>query len=76
MFPLFYLAMFSEQKRVRRVALAVVSAIAMGAFFYPLHFIPREKLPAVLTGLALAGLAISVIGGFLLLARHFFERDA
>lgn len=73
--PLFHLAMFSEEKKIRRVALGVIVAVAMGAFFYPLRFIPREKLPAVLTGLAFAALAIAIVGAFLLLARHFFERD-
>jgi hypothetical protein len=71
--PCFQIIVYSQNKGARRAALIVVVLIGIGSFFYPLRFVPREKMGAIFTGLGLAVVALSSVGGFLLLVRRFFE---
>src|SRR6267378_4068084 len=74
--PCFQIIVYSPNKRARRAALIVVVLIGIGSFFYPLRFVPREKMGAIFTGLGLAVVALSTVGGFLLLVRRFFEEGS
>ncbi len=71
--PCFQVIVYSTRKYLRRLALVVVAMIGVTSFFYPLRFVPREKMGAIFGGLTLAAIALSIVGGFLLLARRFFE---
>ena len=73
--PCFRVIFHSQHKAPRRVALATVILIGVGAFFYPLRFVPREKLGDILAGLGFAAIALAATGGCLLWVRHFFEAD-
>jgi uncharacterized membrane-anchored protein len=55
-------------------ALLVLSGI--GAFLYPLRFVPKAKLPEISIGLASAAVALSIIGLLLLGIRRFLNADA
>jgi hypothetical protein len=74
-YPCFRVIVYSRQKRPRRVALGLVAFAGVASFLYPLRFVPKQTLPSLLVGLGCAVLALSVVGGFLLLARRFFERE-
>jgi hypothetical protein len=73
--PCFQTILSSESKPRRRVALGIIIAIGLVSFLYPLRFVPRERLGAILTGLLAAAFALSCVAGCLLLARRYFERD-
>lgn len=73
--PCFRLIVYSDRKWPRRFALGVIVLVGLGAFFYPMRVVPAEKWRAVFTGLVVAGLALSVMAGLLLLLHRFFERD-
>jgi hypothetical protein len=74
-YPCFRVIVYSRQKKPRRVALGLVAFAGIASFLYPLRFVPKQTLPSLLVGLGCAVLALSVVGGFLLLARRFFERE-
>lgn len=75
MLPCFQIIVSSERKYLRRAALSVVTLLGLGAFFYPISVVPQEGMRAVFTGLAVAVVALSVMGGLLLVLHRFFERD-
>jgi hypothetical protein len=73
--PCFRAIVYSQSRRRRFSALVVVGLIGVGSFFYPLRFVPREKYSAIFGGLALAAMALFIVGALLLMARKFFEKD-
>jgi hypothetical protein len=73
--PCFQVIIHSERKGLRRATLATVSVIGVGSFFYPLRFVPREKMGDIFTGLGLAVIALAAAGGCLLWVRRLFEKD-
>jgi hypothetical protein len=75
MVPCFQIIVCSQQRRRRRAALALVTLLGVAAFFYPLRFVPHERMAAVFTGLVAAVIVLSGIAGLLLLLRRFFERE-
>ena len=75
MLPCFQIITFSEQNHRRRMALVLVALLGIAAFFYPLRFVPREKMAAVFTGLGAAVIALFIVAGLLLLLLRFFERE-
>ena len=75
MHPCFQIIASSQRSRRRRAALVFVTLLGVAAFFYPLRFVPREKMAAVFTGLAGAVVALSCVAGALLMLRRFFERE-
>jgi hypothetical protein len=54
------------------VALAV---LGIGAFLYPLRFVPKERLPEIRTGLITAFFALSGVVGLLWGAKRFMDSD-
>lgn len=74
--PCFLTIVYSTRKGWRLVALVIVSLIGICSFLYPLRFVPKEKFSAIFGGLALAALALAIVGAFLLLVRRFFEKDS
>ncbi|EEF58399.1 hypothetical protein [Pedosphaera parvula] len=56
--------------------LALLLALGVGAFLYPLRYVPREKLPDILIGLLAAVLALSAIGFLLWRVKRFLDRDS
>jgi hypothetical protein len=75
MLPCFSIIVYSERKGLRRGALVVVTLVGLGAFFYPTRVVPHEKMRAIFTGLAVAVIALTVMGSLLLLLHRFFERE-
>jgi hypothetical protein len=75
MVPLFWVIVNTEQKNLRRASLFLVTLLGLGAFFYPLRVVPREKFAPVFVGLAVAVLALSFLAGLLLLLHRFFEKE-
>ncbi len=73
--PCFQILVYSTRPARRRIAVALVALIAMGSFFYPLRFVPRENLISVFLGLGVAVVALSIVGSFLLMTRRFFEHS-
>src|SRR4051794_36447735 len=57
--PCFRLIVLSERKSLRRVALCLVVLIGISGFFYPLRFVPREKMRDIFIGLGFAAIALS-----------------
>ena len=49
--------------------------LGVGAFLYPLRFVPRDKFPDLFIGLVTAVCALSIGAGILLLISRFFESD-
>jgi len=74
--PCFLVVVHSRRKYLRRAALGLVTLLGLTAFFYPMRVVPQENYRPVLTGLAVAVGALSVLGCMLLLLHRFFERDA
>jgi hypothetical protein len=75
MAPCFHVVVFSQRRNLRRAALTFVVLVGLGAFFYPMRVVPREKFHAVFTGLAVAAVALSIVAVLLLLLRRFFEHE-
>jgi hypothetical protein len=73
--PCFQILIYSERRGLRRAAFAIVVLIGVGGFFYPLRFVPSEKMSQIFGGLGLAVIALSVVAGLLLMARRFFEGE-
>jgi hypothetical protein len=74
-FPCFWVIVRSRSHALRRGALTLVSLLGLGAFFYPMRVVPREKYTPVFIGLFAAVTALSVVAGLLLMLHRFFERD-
>jgi hypothetical protein len=47
----------------------------VGAFLYPLRFLPTEKLPEVFVGLSTAAVALSLVAFVLWRFKKFFEQE-
>jgi Na+-transporting NADH:ubiquinone oxidoreductase subunit NqrB len=75
MVPFFHVIVYSPRKSFRRGALALVVLVGLGAFFYPMRVVPREKLLPIFTGLAVAIFALSVLAGLLVILSRFFESE-
>ena len=75
MVPCFQILIYSERRGLRRAAFAMVVLIGVGGFFYPLRFVPSEKMSQIFGGLGLAVIALAVVAGLLLMARRFFEGE-
>ncbi len=65
----------ARQKSRRIMAELVLLLVGMGAFLYPLRFVPTEKLPDMLTGLITAVCALSLLGCLLVMMGKFLESD-
>jgi hypothetical protein len=74
-FPCFLIIVYSKRKNLRRTALALVCLLGLSAFFYPMRVVPRENFGPVFTGLAVAVVALSILGAALLLLSRFFDRE-
>lgn len=66
----------STRRKLRRAALAVVSMIGLGAFLYPLRFVPLEKFGDIFFGLAIAASLVSAIAAALYGVNRFLNADA
>src|ERR1044071_2953624 len=75
MLPCFRIIAYSTQSHHRRAALVLVTLLGTASFLYPLRFVPREKIWAVVIGLAAAAIALSGVAGMLLVLWRFFERE-
>lgn len=64
-----------RQKSRRFWAELLLLCFGMGAFLYPLRFVPSEKLPEMLTGLTIAVFALSLVGCLLVMMGRFLESD-
>jgi hypothetical protein len=73
--PCFQIIVYSRRQYRRRLALAAVVFLGLGAFFYPIRVVPQERVRAVFVGLAAAAVALSVVGGLLLSLHRFFEKE-
>jgi hypothetical protein len=73
--PCFRIIILSERKNLRRASLALVALLGLGAFFYPLRVVPKEKFRPVFIGLAVAVAALSVLATLLLKLHRFFENE-
>jgi len=73
--PCFLIIVRSERRRLRRCALAVIVLLGLGSFFYPMRIVPHERVRAVFVGLAVAAMALSMVGGLLVLLYRFFEKE-
>ena len=73
--PCFLLIVHAKRALWRRVALGFVVFLGLGAFFYPMRVVPLENHRPVFIGLAVAVVALSVLGCLLLMLRRFFERE-
>ena len=76
MVPCFKTIIYSERKRSRRGALALVIILGLAAFFYPMRMVPSEKYGAVFVGLGVALAALSVLAALLLILHRFFESES
>lgn len=65
----------ARQKSLRFWAELLLVLLGMGAFLYPLRFVPREKLPEMFTGLVTAVCALSLLGCLLVMMGRFLESD-
>lgn len=74
--PCFKTIFQSRQKHRRSALLIFVCAIGLGAFAYPLRFVPAEKYGDILLGLTVAACALSIIGTILFLINRFLNADA
>ncbi len=74
--PCFHTLIHSRDKVRRRLAYVVVIAAGVGSFFYPMRFVPHEKMSDVLTGLGFAVVALGMVAALLLLVRKFIEGDS
>src|SRR4051794_11560672 len=54
-----------KMKIIWAVGFAALAVLGIGAFLYPLRFVPREKLPEIRTGLITAFFALSGVVGLL-----------
>lgn len=73
--PCFYTLVYSGPKFTRRIAVAVIVCIGITGFFYPLRFVPREKMGQIFGGLALAVCALGMVALFVYLLHRFLLRD-
>ena len=67
-----------EARTVRRkfVGLSAgLGAAGLGAFLYPLRFVPREKLSDIGTGLGAAFVVLSLVGVVLWRVKRFLDSD-
>lgn len=64
-----------RQRVLRAGAKWILFLAAAVAFFYPLRFVPRAKLPEIAIGLGLAVLVLSLVGAILWRIRRFLERE-
>jgi uncharacterized membrane protein len=58
-----------------RVASFVLLLVGIGAFLYPLRFLPTDQLPDVAKGLAVDVVALSALGWILWQIRNFLNAD-
>ena len=76
-FALLYWKLVFTSRRAARAASVMLLLLALGAFLYPLRYVPVEKLPSVAIGLAAAACVVSA-GGIAIyrLARFFNAENA
>ncbi len=65
----------SRQKTLRLGVGWLLLLLGVGAFLYPLRFVPREKFPDLFVGLVAAVCALSIGASILLLISRFLEAD-
>ena len=75
MVPCFRMIVYSERRRVRRAALAIVVVVGLISFFYPMRLVPIEKFRPIFIGLSAAVAALSVLATMLVLLYRFFESE-
>ncbi|MDB6058826.1 MAG: hypothetical protein JWO95_2670 [Verrucomicrobiales bacterium] len=71
--PCFYILVYSGPRLGRKIATFVIIAIGVTGFFYPLRFVPREKMSSIFGGLALAIGALSMVAAFVYLLHRFLS---
>jgi hypothetical protein len=57
------------------IEIALLVLLGVGAFLYPLRFVPREKWPEIRTGLLTAIVALSCVGGLLIGVKRLLDPD-
>jgi hypothetical protein len=72
---IFRAARTPHQKSSRRWAMVFLVLFGIGAFLYPLRFMPTEKLSALLIGLTASVVALSGVAGLLLMVKRFVDQD-
>lgn len=55
--------------------IALLALVGVGAFLYPLRFVPREKWPEIRVGLLTAVVALSCVGGLLIGVKRLLDSD-
>jgi hypothetical protein len=73
--PCFYTLVYPGSKITRKIAIFIIVAIGVTGFFYPLRFVPREKMGSIFGGLALAICALSMVAGFVYMLHRFLSND-
>lgn len=71
--PCFYILVYSKPNIARKVATFIIVAIGVTGFFYPLRFVPREKMGSIFGGLALAICALSMVAAFVYFLHRFLS---
>ncbi|HTI68950.1 MAG TPA: hypothetical protein VMF06_03230 [Candidatus Limnocylindria bacterium] len=68
--------LFQSPHPLRRgIAMGIAAVIGVGAFLYPLRFVPAEKLGEIFTGLAIAVGALSTLASVLYAISRFMKAD-
>jgi hypothetical protein len=75
MAPCFYTLVYSGTRVTRAIAKVIIAAVGITGFFYPIRFVPRDQMHAILSGLVLAICAIGTIAIFIYLLHRALERD-
>ena len=58
------------------IAFSLLAIAGLGAFFYPLRFIPRDRLAEIAAGLAVAACTVSAGGLAIWRIARYFDRES
>lgn len=81
MFPFWWFLFKSSNLSGRKLtviwvgSLVALAVVGIGAFLYPLRFVPKERLPDIRTGLITAFFALSGVVGLLWGVKRFMDSD-
>jgi len=73
--PCFYTLVYAGTRFTRKIAVFVIVCIGVTGFFYPLRFVPREKMSSIFGGLALAICALGMVAMFVYMLHRFLSND-